>query len=202
MIESNTSRQSSPSAITFQEMKETHQSSSKSLEVRVASHPFFDGMEPPHLKVLTDSAMAKNFAVGECLFRQGDFANRFYLIERGAVVLEALDREGRAVTIEEVGPEKLVGWSWLFPPYLWHFDARATQPTTALFFYGTILREACAKDPSLGYDLFRRMSQVMVERLQSARTRLLTSHSGQATAKDSGKSRRPLPAAKGKSKTA
>lgn len=143
------------------------------LAVRVGSHPFFAGLEAAHLEVLTGCAMAKNFATGDYLFRQGDFANRFYLIERGAVVLEALDRKGTAVAIEEAGTGKLVGWSWFFPPYLWHFDARATEPTTALFFYDTILREACAKDATLGFALFQRVSQVLVERLQAARARLL-----------------------------
>ena len=161
------------STISYPMMEPDTSWSPEPLEVRVAAHPFFKGMEPVHLKVLTDSAMAKNFAPGDYLFRQGDFANRFYLIERGAVVLEALDSEGHSVALEEVGAEKLVGWSWLFPPYLWHLDARTTEPTTALFFYGTILREACAKDASLGFDLFKRMSQVMAERLQAARARLL-----------------------------
>lgn len=163
-------------------MKETHQSSPELLELRVTAHPFLHGMEPRHIKVLADCAMAKKFATGDYLFRQGEFANRFYLIERGAVVLEALDSEEHAVAIEEVGAGKLVGWSWLFPPYLWHFDARATEPTIALFFYGTILREACEKDTSLGYELFRRMSQVMVERLQAARARVLARHSSVTSA--------------------
>jgi CRP/FNR family transcriptional regulator, cyclic AMP receptor protein len=163
-------------------MKRTDQSPPESLEARVASHPFLEGMEPRHIKILADCAMAKNFATCDYLFRQGEFANRFYLIERGAVVLEALDSEAHAVAIEEVGTGKLVGWSWLFPPYLWHFDARATEPTTALFFYGTILREACEKDTSLGYELFRRMSQVMIERLQAARARVLARHSSATNA--------------------
>jgi CRP-like cAMP-binding protein len=157
-------------------MKEKQESSPETVEDRVASHPFFEGMESPHLKVLTDCAMAKNCAPGDYLFRQGDFANRFYLIEEGTIVLEALDSDGKAVVVEELGANKLVGWSWLFPPHLWHFDARATEPTTALFFYGTILREACAKDPSLGFALFKRMSQGMAERLQAARARLFARH--------------------------
>ena len=58
-------------------------------------------------------------------------------------------------------------------PYAAHFDARALERTTALFFYGTILREPCEKDQALGYKLFKRMSAVMVKRLQSARAQLL-----------------------------
>ena len=171
----NSSRSPAPT-LASRKMKERQESSPDTVEVRVASHPIFEGMESPHLKVLSDCAMAKNFAPGDYLFRQGDFANRFYLIEKGTIVLEALDSEGKAVVVEEVGANKLVGWSWLFPPYLWHFDARVTEPTTALFFYGTLLREACAKDTSLGFALFKRMSQVMAERLQAARARLFTRH--------------------------
>ncbi|HEY3602065.1 MAG TPA: cyclic nucleotide-binding domain-containing protein [Chthoniobacterales bacterium] len=148
-------------------------------EERVELHPFLVGLRPHHIKLLSDCAMATSFQPDGYLFRQGEFANRFYLIEQGRVALEALDPQGDSVVIEEVGPGRLVGWSWLFPPYVWHFDARATEPTTALFFYGTILREYCAKYPSLGFELFKRMSQVMLERLQGARMRLLT-HSARA----------------------
>src|SRR6266568_4610439 len=68
---------------------------------------------------------------------------------------------------------ELLGWSWLFPPYAWHFTARAVVDTTAIFFYGTILREYSEKDHSLGFELFKRMSAVMLRRLQAARQKLL-----------------------------
>ena len=153
------------------------------LELRVELHPFLVGLRSDHIRLLADCAMARRFDAGDYLFRQGEFANRFYLVEEGMVVLEALNSAGTCVEVEKVGPGKLVGWSWLFPPYVWYFDARTTEPTSALFFYGTILREYCAKDPSLGFELFKRMSQVMIERLQSARARLLSSHSTQGKAK-------------------
>jgi CRP-like cAMP-binding protein len=146
------------------------------LETRVELHPFLAGLRPHHVKLLADCAMAKHFAADEYLFRQGEFANRFYLIEEGEIVLESLNAEGEPVVVERVGPGKLVGWSWLFPPYVWHFDARATRPTEAIFFYGTILREYCEREPSLGYELFKRMSVVMIERLQNARVQLLRAH--------------------------
>jgi hypothetical protein len=38
--------------------------------------------------------------------------------------------------------------------------------------YGTILREYCEADPALGYELFKRMSEVMMRRLQAARVKL------------------------------
>jgi hypothetical protein len=54
------------------------------------------------------------------------------------------------------------------------FTARALEQTDAILFYGTILREYCAKDHSLGFELFKRMSVVMLRRLQAARQKLMS----------------------------
>jgi CRP/FNR family cyclic AMP-dependent transcriptional regulator len=148
----------------------------ETLVTRVALHPFLAGMSRTHLTLLTDCAIAIHFKKEQTILREGEFANRFYLIETGKVALESLDRFGDAVVIEAIGSGDLLGWSWMFPPYVWQFTARAVEPTKAIFFYGTILREYCAKDHSLGYELLKRMSAVMVKRLQAARKQMLSFH--------------------------
>ena len=141
------------------------------LEGKVAAHPFLIGISEAHIRLLADCALRSEFTAGQVIFRKGETANRFYLIERGKVALESSTGD-RVVKIDEVGDGDLLGWSWIFPPYVWHFDARAIEPTTAIFLYGTILREYCEKDPVLGYELFKRMSEVMMRRLQAARVKL------------------------------
>ena len=148
-----------------------------SLEADVAAHPFLIGLSERHIKLLADCAMKTHFAAEETIFREGETANRFYLIEEGEVLLESTPSGGTPTVIDTVEAGDLLGWSWLVPPYIWHFGARAAKPTTAIFFYGTILREYCEQDHSLGYELFKRMSSVMIHRLQAARTRLLASYS-------------------------
>jgi CRP/FNR family cyclic AMP-dependent transcriptional regulator len=142
------------------------------LDAQVARHPFFLGLKPEHIRLLADCAMATQFERNQIIFRAGEMANRFYLIEQGHVNLEAGEEE-RPVIIDRIGAGDLLGWSWIFPPYRWHFAARATEPTRAIFFYGTILREYCEKDPALGYELFKRMSEIMMKRLQRARGELI-----------------------------
>ncbi|HWM24654.1 MAG TPA: cyclic nucleotide-binding domain-containing protein [Chthoniobacterales bacterium] len=147
------------------------------LEAAVAAHPFLIGVSEHHIRLLADCAIQTHFEAGQALFREGETANRFYLVEQGEVVLEAVGAGDKQVVIETIRDGDLVGWSWLFPPYVWHFSARATKPTSAIFFYGTILREYCEKDHALGFELFKRMSEVMTRRLQLARTRLLQAYS-------------------------
>jgi len=142
------------------------------LEAQVAAHPFLCGMSAHHIRLLADCAMRSHFEAGHVIFREGETANRFYLIEHGKVALES-STLGEPVKIEEIGDGDLLGWSWLFPPYAWHFTSRALVHTTAIFFYGTVLREYSEQDHSLGFELFKRMSAVMLRRLQAARQKLL-----------------------------
>jgi len=150
--------------------------SRKQLEAAVAAHPFVLGLSEHHIRLLADCAMQTRFAQGHIIFRQGETANRFYLIEQGNVALDSSANNDEPVTIDEIGAGDLLGWSWLFPPYVWHFSARAVEPTSAIFFYGTVLREYCERDQALGFELFKRMSEVMMRRLQSARARLLAAY--------------------------
>lgn len=146
------------------------------MATRVALHPFLAGMNHEQLVLLTDCAIPVHFKTGQIIFREGEMANRFYLIESGKVVLESTGGHGDPLLVDAIGAGDLLGWSWMFPPYVWHFTARAEEPTDAIFFYGTILREYCEHDHSLGYELFKRMSAVMVKRLQGARENMLAFH--------------------------
>lgn len=142
------------------------------LEAQVAAHPFLFGISEHHVGLLADCAMRSHFGAGHVIFREDENANRFYLIEHGKVALES-STLGEPIKIEGIGDGDLLGWSWLFPPYAWHFTARALEHTTAIFFYGAVLREYCEKDNALGFELFKRMSVVMLRRLQAARQKLI-----------------------------
>ncbi len=145
----------------------------KSLYDIIAEQPFFRGLRQEHRRPLADSAMQTWFEVGQLIFHDGDLANRFYLILEGKVALESSVKKGKAVVLQTLGPGDLLGWSWLFSPYVWRLHARAVEPTEAIFFYGTRLREQCEADHDFGYELFKRISEVMMQRLQIARGRYL-----------------------------
>jgi CRP-like cAMP-binding protein len=153
----------------------------ETMETRVSLHPFFAGMKKSQLALLIDCAIAVHFKKGEVVFREGEIANRFYVLETGGVVLESSQEYGEPVIVDEIGAGDLLGWSWMFPPYSWQFTARAVQETNAIFFYGTVLREYCERDPALGFELMKRMSVVMNRRLQAARNKMLSLHSKRTT---------------------
>jgi CRP-like cAMP-binding protein len=107
-------------------MSESGNQSRENLEKDVAAHPFLIGLTETHVRLLADCAMHSHFRTQEVIFREGETANRFYLIESGKVVLESAEHIGGApVVIDTIGPGDLLGWSWIFSPHTWHFTARA-----------------------------------------------------------------------------
>lgn len=140
---------------------------------RLRAHPFLKGMSEAHLLALVDCAMPTSFMAGQKIFSEGDVANRFYLLEAGEVTLLSEKSPHEHVVIQTLGPGDVLGWSWLFPPYYWHFSAEAKTPVNAIFFYGTRLRDRCEQDPALGYEVMKRVSEIVIKRLQKTRQQFL-----------------------------
>jgi CRP-like cAMP-binding protein len=135
-------------------------------------HPFVRFFPVEQLALLSHCAMLVQFESGQAIFHEGEPANRFYLILDGAVALQANRRQKGTIQVEILHGGDVLGWSWMFPPYLWHFDAVAVECTQAVFFYGTWLRQAADMHPEFGYELMKRVAEVVIQRLQSTRRQL------------------------------
>jgi len=139
----------------------------------LVDQPFFKGIPPEKLARIAECAHEVTFAAGDYLFREGDPANHFYFLTRGQVALQ-IHVPGRGEhTIQTVAEADVLGWSWLFPPYRWHFDGRALMLIRAIDFNALCLRGKCDEDHDLGYALMQRFGLVLFERLQATRLQLL-----------------------------
>jgi len=146
---------------------------SQELYALIAQQPFFRGMTPQQLQLLAGSALEMKFETGATIFEEGSPANRFYLILTGGVELSSEMEDRNVIPIQTLGPGDDLGWSWLFPPFSMHFSARALEPTTTIFFYGTRLREQCEQDHELGYQIMKRIAEVTTQSLRATQRRLM-----------------------------
>jgi len=135
--------------------------------------PFFRGMPADALELVAGCGSNVHFDAGRLLFREGEAADTFYLVRHGSVAIEAYVPTRGSLVIETVDAGEVVGWSWLFPPYRWHFDAHALTDVRATAFDGACLRGKCDADAALGYELTSRFARTLIERLQWTQLRLL-----------------------------
>ena len=142
------------------------------LRTALAEHRFFATMAPELVRPLTSYVYHHEYAPGRTLLREHHEANRFYLIRKGLVRLD-IDLPGTGpVAVETISAGSALGWSWLFPPYEWHFTATALEPTSALVLDAPTLRALMASYPELGYEMVRRVSGILFDRLQALRLRI------------------------------
>ncbi len=145
----------------------------QSLVTQLTEHPFFSGIAAEQVATISQCAAPVRIPARMFVFREGGEADKFYLIEKGKVALKVFAPERGAITIQTIGAGDVLGWSWLFPPYRWHFDARALEDTSLIAFDGACLRARMDEDHDLGYELMRRFAQIIVQRLQATRLQLL-----------------------------
>jgi CRP-like cAMP-binding protein len=145
----------------------------RTIDALLRDVPLFAGLSDDELALLAGCASNVRFDAGAIIFRDGDPADTFLVIRHGSVALETHVPGRGAVTIETIEDNDVLGWSWLFPPYRRQFDAVALTQVRATSFDGTCLRGKCADDARLGYDLMTRFAQLLIERLQWMRIRLL-----------------------------
>ncbi len=143
------------------------------IEEILAQHDFFRGLAPQYIELLAGCSMNVRFDPGDYLFKEGEPARTFYLIRHGQVAIELYDPRRGQVTIDTAVENEVLGWSWLFPPYKWHFSARAVSLTRAINMDGICLREKIDADHDLGYELMQRFTAIIIDRLQATRLQVL-----------------------------
>lgn len=148
-------------------------STAKEMHELVATHPLLAGLPDVVLAQVAGCARNVAFRPGALVLAEGEPADTFYLLRRGHVAIEVQSPGRGALVVETLGPGAAIGWSWLIPPYRWQFDVRAADDVGAIALDAACLRGKAEDDPALGYELLRRVSGVLLQRLQATRVRLL-----------------------------
>ncbi|NLU75707.1 cyclic nucleotide-binding domain-containing protein [Streptomyces sp. HNM0575] len=141
-----------------------------------------NALPPERRALLMRLATQVQFPGGSRIFEEGRRADRFWVVRSGSVTLDLHVPGRRAATVETLGTDDLLGWSWMFPPYVWQLGATATSPVRALEFDAGEVRDLCEEDPVLGRILYQQVAWIIARRLHASRTRLLDLYGPQGSA--------------------
>jgi len=136
-------------------------------------HLFFVDLPTRHRELVVGCASNARFQAGEFIFREGEEAEKFYLIREGKVALSINSERRGPLNILTLSEGDILGWSWLFPPYRWKFSAKTIEVTRAFAMDGHCLRDKAELDHDLGYELLRRFARIVETRLETMRLQLV-----------------------------
>lgn len=143
------------------------------LDRLLKEHPFFQDMNPTVCTIIAGCAANERFNAGDYIFREGEPADKFYLLRHGNVALEIHTPGREPIIVETLQAGDILGWSWLVPPFKWRADARAIQLVRAISLDAKCLRGKYEGDHDLGYELFKRFVPVMARRMEASRLQII-----------------------------
>lgn len=145
----------------------------KTIKDLLTEHPFFEGLGENYIDIIAGCGKNVNFGAGKYIFNEGESADSFYILREGNVALEIASSGYKPITIQTLDRGDVFGWSWLYPPYRWFLDAKTIDAVRVVAMDGKCLRDKCEDDPKLGYELMKKFSRIIAQRLQATRLQLL-----------------------------
>ncbi|MCX5692175.1 MAG: cyclic nucleotide-binding domain-containing protein [Candidatus Omnitrophica bacterium] len=143
----------------------------ETLEPILREHSFFKDLPSQYFDFIVGCASHVVFKAGEVILKEGEPADKFYLIRSGIVAIYINQR--RQISIQTIREGNILGWSWLIPPHKYRFSAEAVENTRAVVLDGKCLRAKCEKNSDLGYELLKRLISVFTQRLEATRLQLV-----------------------------
>lgn len=138
----------------------------------MGEHEFLKDMPKGFLEKLAACSSMEVYYPGEYIFKTGEPAKFCYLIREGHVSIELYVSHRGAITMETLGRDKLLGWSWFVPPHQWCFDARPIELSRLLRIDAAQLQNICESDHDFGYYFMKRFLSVIAGRLHATRLQL------------------------------
>jgi hypothetical protein len=128
---------------------------------RLGNVDILQGLTDWELRSVSQFFQAENFAAGFTLCREGERAERLFILEEGAVAIRM--QGGEAVTIDT--PGKTVGCSFLVPPNRFTAIAVTLTPAKMLTIQSPDFSYLIHKTPRLGIKVMANLAQVVAGRL-------------------------------------
>lgn len=153
----------------------------KTIAELLRTDPFFAGLPDQSLDVIAGCGVNVHFSPDQRILAENEPADRFYVLRRGKVAIDIDSSRGGPLVIGTLGPGEILGVSWILPPYITTFGARAIEETSAVAIDAVCLRGKCDDDPLLGYALYKRFAGLVRDRLQATRIQLLDLYGSDAS---------------------
>ena len=147
--------------------------SNQSITEYLSAHEFFSEFSDDDLKFLCECSSMREIKKGQILFRQGEHADKFYVVRSGRISIQMPAIMGPTLEIQAVEEDQVLGWSWLISPYKWNFQTKAEEDSELLQFDGVAILARCEQEPKFGYELLKKFAGLMSVRLNAARQKMM-----------------------------
>jgi CRP/FNR family cyclic AMP-dependent transcriptional regulator len=142
----------------------------------------FTGLSDEELEQIAAFAVAETYQAGQQIFAERQVADRLFILSSGRVQMRihlgSSLRPDREVTVEEVEPGCIFGWSSLVTQRRFTASARALEPVTVVVVEPADLNALFDRNAHIGFVVMKQLANVVASRLNHTRQRLEQQEAG------------------------
>jgi hypothetical protein len=131
---------------------------------RLRKVEILQGLTELDLQNITWVFREENFPEGISLCKEGARADQLYILEQGSVWIHSKKMGQLNVNT----PGKIVGWSFLVPPYCYTASAQTTSPSRFLVTRSPDFYYLIHKEPKMGVKIMDNLAQIMASRFKGS----------------------------------
>ncbi len=128
----------------------------------------FQGLADELLDKIASFSQEEAYQPGDLIFREGDPAEKIYMVVEGKVAVEMKIRLGstprKQGTAYVIGDGEILGWSAALWRYPFAVSARCVTNTRVIGIDGASFRHLLEQNPKAGFDLLRKLIRVVWSR--------------------------------------
>lgn len=143
------------------------------IKERLIQTELFHGLTDDQLDSLARLAVPCNFALGEKLFEQDQYAEFLYIVLSGEVSIRFKPYDGEDIMVTRVEEGGVCGWSSVLGRAIYTSAAICSQPCETLRFRGRELQRMCETFPDTGILVLERLAAVIAERLSNTNEKIM-----------------------------
>jgi signal-transduction protein with cAMP-binding, CBS, and nucleotidyltransferase domain len=129
---------------------------------RLRNVDILQGLSEEEVQSIAQFFEEEDVAAGVTLCEESASAERLYVLEQGRISISS--KIGGQYDIDT--PGKIIGWSFLVPPFLYTASAVAMTPSKVLVIKSPDFYYVIHKEPAMGMKVINNLSQVIASRLK------------------------------------
>jgi CRP-like cAMP-binding protein len=131
----------------------------------------FENLNNSQLNVLLSRSSVESFPEEKTIFRQGEEANRLYVLIQGAVDLTAKAQEQIDFMTSKIEREGAVfGTASLMEPFRYNVSATCLKPLKVLVIDASFIQKMMEEDPKMGMEIMKKLASIYFNRLNELRS--------------------------------
>ncbi len=137
-------------------------------------YPYFAAAQDEGLRDLAMLCEEESIAAGTVMYREGDKADKLYILVEGEVDIQYTLGSGELRTVDTIVPGELLMWSALVEPYKSTAVVTTRQDSKVIAMDAAKLRSFCTENQEVANDVLLHLTKLLATRLEGARIQLAT----------------------------